>query len=73
VTCHVDFLTVKTLFGFIGDAGNLFAQANMGGNAYLLDDQTVTTVSTGRTSVGTPWMFETKNGVQLVFVEVGHG
>lgn len=69
LTVHVEFSKEKTLVPMIGDAGNPFAQANMGGPAYFLDDQTVTTVSTGHTSMGTAWTFETVNGVQTVYVE----
>ena len=73
LSCHVDFLCEKTLMPFIGDPANLFTQANVGGPAYLLDDQTATTVSSGHTSIGTMWMIDLKNGVQTVWVEVGHG
>jgi hypothetical protein len=67
--CHVDFPREKTLFPFIGDSGNLFTQPNMGTAAYLLDDQTATTVSSGHSAAGTAWKIETVGGVQTVWVE----
>jgi hypothetical protein len=67
--CHVDFLKEKTMFPFVGYNGE-FAQANVGGVAYLKDDQTVTTTSAGATAAGTVWRLETANSIQTVWVEV---
>jgi len=69
VTCHVDFMKEKTLFPFIGKDGE-FNQSDMGGPAYLEDNQTVTTTNTTRTSAGTALKIETANSIQTVWVEV---
>lgn len=69
IKVHIEFPQEKVCFPFIGDPDNLFAQANIGGKAYLLDDQTVTTDSDGNTAIGTVWKIETANGVQTVWVE----
>jgi hypothetical protein len=72
VTCFVDFLREKALFPFIGDAVAPLTQADVGGTAYLLDDQTVTMTATGRSAAGTVWKIETKNNVQTVWVELAN-
>lgn len=71
ITVHVDFGKERKFIRMIGDPDNLFAAANLFGAAYILDDQTVTTVSSGHTAMpGKVYRIETKNGVQLVHVEV---
>ena len=67
-TVCVEFLREKTFFPFI--ASSAFAQTDMGGNAYLDDDQSVTPTATGRSAAGTPYKYETNGSVQTVWVEV---
>ena len=69
VTAHVKFLKEKTFMPMIGNAGE-FVQADIGNEAYLLDDQTVTHTGSGHVGMGTAWWLETNNSVQTVFVEV---
>ena len=70
VTCYVEFPKEKTLFPFLGDPDNLPTQANVGGSVYFLDDQTVSTLATGKTIAGTLWKLETVNSVTTFWVEV---
>lgn len=69
VTAHVKFLKEKTFMPMIGTGGE-FVQADIGNEAYLLDDQTVTHTASGHVDMGTAWWLETNNGIQTVFVEV---
>lgn len=69
ITCYVDFGKEKTFAKMIGKDGE-FTQADMGGPAYLEDDQTVTTTSTTRTALGNAYKIETKNSIQSVWVEI---
>lgn len=70
--CFAEFPREKCLFPFIGDAGAPFTQADVGKQAYLLDDQTVTATATGHSAAGTVWKIETKNNVQTVWVELAN-
>lgn len=69
VTAHVKFLKEKTFMPMIGTGGE-FTQSDVGGLAYVLDDQTVTHTSSGHVTMGTAWWLETNNSIQTVFVEV---
>jgi len=69
VACHVDFMREKTLFPFIGNAGE-FRQTDVGATAFLLDDQTVTTDAAGHTAAGVAWRVALDNEIQTVWVEV---
>lgn len=73
LTCHIEFPSEKTLMPLIGDSSHTFAQANVGGKAWMEDDQTVTTVSTGASVAGTVWDFSSRNSVQTVWVELESG
>lgn len=70
VTAYVEFPKEKTLFPFLGDPDNLPTQAHVGGTVYLLDDQTVSSLATGKSAAGTLWKLETTNGVTTFWVEV---
>lgn len=67
----VNFGKERRFFRFIGDPDNAFTQADIGTKPYVLDDQTVTSVSSGKTQMaGAIFKLETKNSVQLVHVEI---
>lgn len=51
----VDFLKEKVCYLFHNDTGTPIAQAHIGGDAWGLDDQTVTAAAGARSRVGTPW------------------
>ncbi len=68
ITVRVEFMREKTFFPFI--ASSAFAQTDMGGTAYLDDDQSVTPTATGRSAAGTPYKYETNGSIQTVWVEI---
>lgn len=74
VTADVDFLVEKTLYPFGNDDGGTpITQAQIGGTAYGLDDQTVTATATGNSAVGTPWIISAGGSTSLragVYVEL---
>lgn len=51
----VDFLKEKVCYIFVNDTNSPIAQAHIGGDAWGLDDQTVTAAPGARSRVGTPW------------------
>lgn len=62
--CTVRFVKEKKCYRFVNDsAPNAIAQANVGGDAWGKDDQTVSASSGSgtRSRVGTPWMVITTN------------
>lgn len=64
LTCPVKFIRPKYLYRFANDsAPNAIAQANIGGDAWGKDDQTVSasSASSTRSRVGTPWLVITTN------------
>jgi hypothetical protein len=70
VTAHVKFLREKTFLPMITNV--TFAQTDVGLDAYLVDDQTVTNTAnnSGKIAMGVCWWLETNNGVQTAFVSV---
>jgi len=56
VSCPVDFGHEKLLYPFANDNVAAVAQANIGGDAWGKDDQTVSATGTDRSRVGTPWL-----------------
>lgn len=63
-TCPVKFIKPKQLYRFANDdSPNNIAQANIGGDAWGKDDQTVSASSASgtRSRVGTPWLVTTTN------------
>lgn len=80
-TCHVDFMREKVFFPFFADKDSQFSQTDVGGPAYLLDDQTVVPDDgsdpedtppkpASRSLVGTVFRVEGSGETQLVWVEV---
>lgn len=64
LTCPVKFIEPKYLYRFANDdSPNNIAQANIGGDAWGKDDQTVSASSASgtRSRVGTPWLVITSN------------
>ena len=64
LTCPVKFVEPKHLYRFANDdSPNNIAQANIGGDAFGKDDQTVSASSASgtRSRVGTPWLVITSN------------
>lgn len=71
IKAPVEFGKERRFFRLIGDPDNPFTQADVGTRPYILDDQTVTPVSTGKTQMpGAIFKLETKGDVQLVHVEI---
>jgi hypothetical protein len=70
VTAHVKFLREKTFFPMV--TAVTFAQTDVGLDAYLVDDQTVTNTAneSGKIPMGVCWWLETNNGVQTAFISV---
>lgn len=52
----VDFVKERVCYLFANDTGTPVAQAHIGGDAWGLDDQTVTGSPGSRSRVGTPWL-----------------
>lgn len=72
----VDFGIEKLLYPFGNDTGSPITQAQIGGIAYGLDDQTVTASAAGNSPVGTPWIVSEGGGTDLragVYVEMPAG
>jgi hypothetical protein len=63
LSCPVDFQIEKVLYRFANDGGSAVAQAHIGGDAWGLDDQTVSSSTNGgtRSRVGTPWIVQATN------------
>lgn len=78
LTCDVDFFEDKILYLFANDGVSPIVQANIGGSAWGIDDQTVSADSNGgnRSRVGTPWIVQGTNarGYRTgVYVELDGG
>jgi hypothetical protein len=74
--CDVDFGYEKLFYPFANDDGAPLTQADIGGTAYGLDDQTVTADPTGASPLGTPWVISDGSGTNLragVYVELPAG
>jgi hypothetical protein len=72
----VDFGTEKLLYPFGNDTGSPITEAQIGGIAYGLDDQTVTASATGNSPIGTPWIVSAGGATDLragVYVEMPAG
>lgn len=72
---NVEFFEPKVLFLLKNDATSPITDAEIGGNGYALDDQTVSADDDGaaRSLLGTPWMFfeaNRKTVTTSVWVEV---
>ena len=61
--CPVKFIKPKHLYRFANDNASAIAQANIGGDAWGKDDQTVSASSASgtRSRVGTPWLVISTN------------
>jgi hypothetical protein len=71
ITVHVDFMKERVFMQFLSDPANLFVQTDIGSQPFMLDDQSVTTVSTGRTQLpGRLFAFVVTNTIQTALVEV---
>lgn len=55
LNCQIDFGVEKTAMLMLNDSGSPLTQADIGGNAWGLDDQTVTAAPGTRSRIGTPW------------------
>lgn len=76
LSCDVDFIETKLLYPFGNDTVAPVVQAQIGGTAYGLDDQTVTSDPTGASPVGTPWIISDGSGTNHragVYVELPAG
>jgi hypothetical protein len=72
VYCEVDFGAEKTCMLMVNDTDAPITQANIGGDAWGLDDQTVTAAPGTRSRLGTPWFLYGSNTFgfrQGVYVE----
>lgn len=59
----VDFIKERICYLFVNDTGTPVAQAHIGGDAWGLDDQTVTASPGNRSRVGTPWLVVSTSNV----------
>jgi len=82
-TCHVDFMRERTFFPFGALSDEQFAQTDVGGPAFFVDDQTVSpddgsepavgetpAVPPSRSLAGTVFRVEGTGATQVVWVEV---